>query len=121
MANPLPTLKQLQNPDQNLRLVRQIVERLDAVEGQGTKLAAGVASIPTAPDPREWLEQNGQSALALLNVDVAATAKTNVADSAPTANDDATKGYGYFSRWINTSGPTLLTCIDPSPGAAVWV
>ncbi len=101
--------------------MRQVVEVIQQVASAVPQLAAGIASVPTAQDPGEWLARNGQSALASLNVDLAATAKTNVAAGAPGASDDSTQGYNYFSRWIDTSGPTLYTCIDPSPGAAVWI
>ena len=39
----------------------------------------------------------------------------------PVVTDDATTGFTYFSRWINTTLPTReFVCLDPTPGAAVW-
>lgn len=116
-----PTRQILDNPDQHLRYMRQLAEHIQTLNTQLPKVAAAVASIPTPVDPAKYLHENGQAALTSLNVDLAAQARTNVSDVAPTATDDNTKGYNYFSRWINTTGPTLYHCIDPSPGAAVWV
>ena len=116
-----PTRKILDNPDQNLRYMQELARRVETVTAQIPSLAAGIASVPVQEHPQEYLARNGQEALASLNIDLAATAKTNVADSAPTADDDAQRGYNYFSRWVDTTGPTLYTCIDPSPGVAVWV
>lgn len=39
----------------------------------------------------------------------------------PTVNDDATLGYGRWSRWVNTLTGALFACSDPAAGAAVWV
>ena len=43
--------------------------------------------------------------------------------SAPTINDDASKGYAVGSSWRDTSTApdTLYQCADPSVGGAVWV
>lgn len=116
-----PTRKILDNPDQNLRYMQQLAGMVEKVSAQIPSLAAGIAAVPTQEHPEVYFSKNGQKVLADLNIDLAATAKTNVADSAPTVDDDSQRGYNYFSRWIDTSGPTLYTCIDPSPGAAVWV
>lgn len=118
--NP-PSRQVLDNPDQHLRYMRQVAEVVQQIASTVPQLAAGIASVPSPRDPGEWLAQNGQAALASLNIDLASTARTNVASGAPGTGDDSTQGYNYFSRWIDTSGPTLYTCIDPSPGAAVWV
>lgn len=40
------------------------------------------------------------------------------ADAAPTATDDATKGYSAGSTWIHDG--TVYTLVDATPGAAVW-
>lgn len=48
--------------------------------------------------------------------------KTNLtATTAPTVNDDSSAGYRDLSRWYDTVTETLYICIDPSPGAAVWI
>lgn len=47
--------------------------------------------------------------------------KTNLAASTdPGVGNDSSQGYGKYSPWINTTGPTLWICLDPSVGAAVW-
>jgi len=38
----------------------------------------------------------------------------------PTVNDDASMGFGLFSKWYNVTDGTLFTLIDPTIGAAVW-
>lgn len=45
--------------------------------------------------------------------------KTSLYD--PTVNDDYTKGYTRFSRWINVANPAEFVCIDNTSGAAVWI
>ncbi len=47
-------------------------------------------------------------------------AKTNIAASDPTVNDDSSQGYSVFSEWLNTSTNTLFKCVDSSVGAAQW-
>lgn len=116
-----PTRTILDNPDQNLRYMRDLVEKVVRLEKTVPNVAAAIAAVPQPESPSAYLKKNGQEALAQLNIDLSATAKTNVSDGPPTADDDSEKGYNYFSRWIDTSGPTLYTCIDPSAGAAVWV
>lgn len=55
------------------------------------------------------LEQSGQ--LALYRADTID----------PTVNDDITRGFTVFSRWINASSPAKeFVCLDPTPGAAYW-
>ena len=116
-----PTRNILDNPDQNLRYMRELAGAVANINAQLPSLAAGIAAVPTQEHPGEYLSKNGQKVLADLNIDLSATAKTNTTASAPTVDDDSQRGYNYFSRWIDTTGPTLYTCIDPSPGAAVWV
>lgn len=116
-----PTLNIIENSDQHLRFLRTVVERIQGLEGHTEGLREGLANLPAPADPMQWLKDNGQQALATLNVDPgAATAKTNIADSSPTVDDDSTRGYGYFSQWINTATANIYKCTDPSPGAAVW-
>lgn len=43
------------------------------------------------------------------------------ASRAPLVTDDVTQGYSRLSRWINSSGRSLYTCIDNTEGAAVWL
>ena len=45
---------------------------------------------------------------------------SNVTNAAPTVTNDSSEGYGYFSEWIDTTGPTIYKCKDPSLGAANW-
>lgn len=47
--------------------------------------------------------------------------RNNVTNSPPGVGDDSGDGYSYFSRWIDTSGPDVYECVDPTLGAAVWV
>ncbi|RMH16936.1 MAG: hypothetical protein D6698_08995, partial [Gammaproteobacteria bacterium] len=44
----------------------------------------------------------------------------NVSASAPTASDDATKGYEAGSIWVDTAAKKSYMCLDASNGAAVW-
>lgn len=44
-----------------------------------------------------------------------------LATSAPTVNDDSTKGYAKGSRWTNNTTQIDYHCVDPSSGAAVWL
>lgn len=111
----------LEDPSQHLRLMLALAERLIQLEGQSVALAGQVASVPPPTDISGYLRENGQEALTMLNLDPTATARTNAADSAPTASDDSTKGYSRFSRWINTSTNTLYTCVSAEPGNAVWI
>lgn len=39
----------------------------------------------------------------------------------PTANDDVDDGHLAGNEWFNTSSGAVFRCVDPSPGAAVWV
>lgn len=41
-------------------------------------------------------------------------------DSNPTVNNDATSGYSWGSRWLNTTTHNEFVCLDPSAGAAIW-
>lgn len=38
----------------------------------------------------------------------------------PNENDDQTQGYDLRSVWINLSSGFVWTCVDTTPGAAVW-
>lgn len=38
----------------------------------------------------------------------------------PTVNDSINLGYDIGSKWINTSTGAEFTCLDNTPGAAVW-
>lgn len=41
------------------------------------------------------------------------------ARTVPTVDDDSTKGFGFYSRWVTLEGITYR-CNDATPGAAVW-
>lgn len=43
------------------------------------------------------------------------------AASDPTVNDDVDDGHLAGNEWINTSTDAVFRCVDPAPGAAVWV
>ncbi len=47
--------------------------------------------------------------------------KMTVTTTSPGPSNDVNQGYGYFSRWYNSSTGELFDCVDPSAGAAVWV
>jgi len=121
MARPTPTMNQVQDERQLLKLLRGLIEDLTNLDARSQQLAAGIASAPSQVDPGVWLEKNGQAALTKLGVDGAAQARNTYLDRDPTANDDASQGYGYFSRWINTSSGVLFTCTNPAEGGAVWI
>ena len=38
----------------------------------------------------------------------------------PGTSNDATQGYGPTSQWFNHNTGVAWTCIDDTPGAAVW-
>lgn len=38
----------------------------------------------------------------------------------PGVDDDSSAGYREMSIWINTSGPSVWICCDPSDGEAFW-
>lgn len=122
-----PTRNILDNPDQHLRFQRQVVERLTGleamIEGNQTGLSALLETRErsTIQTVKQDLLANGQETLARLNINPnLATARSNIADSAPTATDDSSKGYGYHSQWILSTTNDLYICTNPAPGAAVW-
>jgi hypothetical protein len=43
------------------------------------------------------------------------------ADTAPTINDDATRGYEALSWWRDVVAGELFVCVDATPSGAVWV
>lgn len=43
-----------------------------------------------------------------------------ISTSAPTVNDDTTKGYVQGQRWLYTSGPTWYYAYSVAAGAADW-
>lgn len=43
------------------------------------------------------------------------------ASTAPDEGNDITEGYRPGSVWIDKVGEDVYTCIDASPGAAVWL
>lgn len=43
------------------------------------------------------------------------------ATAEPTTDDDETKGYGVWSRWIDTLTQSIYVCTNAAAGAAVWV
>ena len=47
-------------------------------------------------------------------------ARDNISSVSPGTADDLTRGYSFFSRWINSSANSLIVCVSPSSGAAVW-
>jgi len=98
-----------------------LIEDITQLDTRSQQLAAGVAAVPTPMDPGVWLEKNGQAALTKLGVDEAAQARNTYLDRDPTAQDDETQGYNYFSRWINTSTGVLFTCTSPAAGSATWI
>lgn len=42
------------------------------------------------------------------------------ATSAPTASDDSTAGYSVGSVWVDVNTDTSYTCVDATPGSAIW-
>jgi hypothetical protein len=42
------------------------------------------------------------------------------ADTAPGAFDDVTKGFSFFSQWIDVTTGLAYVCVDQTAGAAVW-
>lgn len=48
------------------------------------------------------------------------TTDTNVTNTAPTVNDDASLGYDIGSKWFDETTSTLYVCTDATVGAAVW-
>lgn len=117
----------LEDPAQHLRLMRNLDERLLAIDSQLQQTQAGVVNLFDSEPARQqqglksYLESNGQELLATLNINPAlATPGSNISDVAPGVSDDSTKGYSYFSPWINSSTGDLYICTNPSPGAAVW-
>lgn len=114
-------MNQVSEPQQLLRLIRGISEDIGHLERHAERTSAAFAAQPPPPqDPATWLEQNGHAALAKLNIDNAATAKNTYTDTAPTASDDLTKGYNYFSKWIDTSTSAAYLCTNPAEGGATW-
>ena len=51
---------------------------------------------------------------------VSANIQHNVTNSAPTVNDDSTKGYSARSWWLDTSTETMYFANSVGVGAAVW-
>jgi hypothetical protein len=47
--------------------------------------------------------------------------KNNTTTSAPTVNDDSSKGYSFGSCWYNQSSGKLYILVDSSEGAANWI
>ena len=43
------------------------------------------------------------------------------ATTAPTVNDDNTKGYTFNSAWFDSSAGKLYILVDETTGAAIWV
>lgn len=122
-----PTRNILDNPDQHLRYQRQVAEKLGALESMISSNQQGLVGLldtreqATIATVKENLLAEGQETLARLNINPAvATARSNITDSAPTADDDSQRGYGYHSQWINSATNDLYICTNPAPGAAVW-
>jgi len=44
----------------------------------------------------------------------------HIASSAPTNDDDSTKGFVIGSRWIDITNGQVYICVDATQGAAVW-
>ena len=42
------------------------------------------------------------------------------ATAPPTVSDGLMVGFGLFSKWLDTTGNDVYTCVDPTPFAAVW-
>lgn len=55
-----------------------------------------------------------------LNRSPQAFARSVAEQTAPTVNDDANRGFGEFSRWLDRSTGTIYECVDSTVGAAVW-
>lgn len=43
------------------------------------------------------------------------------ASTSPSATDDSASDYAVGSRWIDTTADRAWTCVDATPGAAVWI
>lgn len=123
-----PSRQVLEDPAQHQRYMRELTQTVQTLADKVHAQGSVIVSRGGEPDPAQAQDQilsalfsNGQQALVGLGVDISAQAKSNLSDSAPTANDDLTQGYNYFSQWIDTAGGKIYKCIDPSPGGAVWV
>lgn len=60
------------------------------------------------------LTRTGAGTYAGLRNNLAATAS-------PSATDDSASNYAVGSRWIDTTADRAWTCVDATPGAAVWI
>lgn len=60
------------------------------------------------------LTRTGAGTYAGLRNNLAATAS-------PSATDDSASSYAVGSRWIDTTADRAWTCVDATPGAAVWI
>lgn len=116
-----PTLNILKDPQQHSRYLAGLVQEINAARQKALEAHALVASLPAPSNIAQWLNTNGQAALASLGVDQpTGVAKSIRVATTPTVDDDQTKGYGYHSQWIDTSSNALYICTNPAPGAAVW-
>lgn len=125
-----PSRQVLEDPAQHQRYMRELAQTVqtlsDRVHAQGSVIVSrgGESDSTKAQDQAQILSalvSSGQEALTGLGIDLSAQARSNISDSAPTTDDDSSKGYNYFSQWIDTTAGKLYKCIDPSPGGAVWV
>jgi hypothetical protein len=94
------------------------VASINALSGLIT-IQAGTSS----PGVTVTVSSDGVSTVSIgvTGIGQAATAKSNIAASAPTPSNDESEGYNYFSLWIDTTVPDVYMCVNPATMASVWL
>lgn len=65
--------------------------------------------------------QSGEVILSPDDINAETKKKDNLlANTNPGKTDDSSKGYMAMSKWVNLQTGEMFTCIDATPGAAVW-
>lgn len=88
---------------------REVSIVADAVAGVGAVMDSDFAGTYPAD-----LTRTGAGTYAGLRNNLAAS-------TSPSATDDSSSDYAVGSRWIDTTADRAWTCVDATPGAAVWI
>lgn len=125
-----PTLDQIKDPQQLLKLLRDMASDMllmgSQIETTQRDSEQSRRQMFAEMDKRKHIlsgVKEGAGALVKLGVDQNATLKSNLtATVAPTSANDQTQGYAPGSKWIIVppGTPDGYICVSAAPGAAIW-
>lgn len=101
--------------------IRNSVINVDDFSTALTDAQTAATEAETAQTAAELAETNAAASAASAAVSAGLLPQNDFAQSGPPdADNDVTEGFSTGSRWFDTVGQEMYTCLDATDGAAIW-